>query len=76
MVPTGYSVSGTLSLKMRIASVNCRGSACLMRVFRTWRNKVVVNASTGAVMDLTPLGRQEDGEPAQGWIRHHDRYGT
>src|SRR5437879_4247131 len=36
MVPTGYSTFGTLSLKMRIASASCWGSACLMRVFRTW----------------------------------------
>jgi predicted dithiol-disulfide oxidoreductase (DUF899 family) len=25
-------------------------------------------------LDLTPLGRQEDRERAQAWIRHHDRY--
>jgi predicted dithiol-disulfide oxidoreductase (DUF899 family) len=25
-------------------------------------------------LDLTPFGRQEDGERAQAWIRHHDRY--
>src|SRR2546422_4094734 len=36
MVPTGYSTFGTLSLKIRIASASCWGSACLMRVFRTW----------------------------------------
>src|SRR4029450_7206278 len=36
MVPTGYSVLGTLSLKIRIASASCLGSGCLMRVFRTW----------------------------------------
>jgi len=26
------------------------------------------------LLDLTPLGRQEKGEPPQGWVRHHDRY--
>src|SRR5947209_8106024 len=36
IVPTGYSTFGMLSLKMRIASASCWGSACLMRVFRTW----------------------------------------
>ncbi|MGH9454484.1 MAG: DUF899 family protein, partial [Terriglobia bacterium] len=25
-------------------------------------------------LDLTPLGRQEDGDRTQGWIRHHDKY--
>jgi predicted dithiol-disulfide oxidoreductase (DUF899 family) len=25
-------------------------------------------------LDLTPLGRQEEGDRAQGWIRHHDKY--
>src|SRR4029077_19579433 len=33
MVPTGYSLSGTLSRKIRIASFNFSGSACLKRVF-------------------------------------------
>src|SRR2546422_9607566 len=36
MVPTGYSTFWMLSLKMRIAFASCWGSACLMRVFRTW----------------------------------------
>jgi hypothetical protein len=27
-------------------------------------------------LDLTPLGRQEEGERIQGWIRHHDKYGA
>ncbi len=27
-------------------------------------------------LDLTPLGRQEDGEHPQEWIRHHDKYGV
>lgn len=25
-------------------------------------------------LDLTPLGRQEEGDRTQAWIRHHDRY--
>jgi predicted dithiol-disulfide oxidoreductase (DUF899 family) len=25
-------------------------------------------------LDLTPLGRQEEGDRVQGWIRHHDKY--
>jgi predicted dithiol-disulfide oxidoreductase (DUF899 family) len=25
-------------------------------------------------LDLTPLGRQEEGDRIQGWIRHHDKY--
>lgn len=25
-------------------------------------------------LDVTPLGRQEEGEQIQGWIRHHDKY--
>jgi predicted dithiol-disulfide oxidoreductase (DUF899 family) len=29
--------------------------------------------STYNYLDLTPLGRQEDGDRAQGWIPHHDK---
>ena len=36
MVPTGYSLSGTLSPKIRVASFNFSGSECLMRVFLTF----------------------------------------
>lgn len=25
-------------------------------------------------LDLTPLGRQEEGQQIQSWIRHHDKY--
>jgi predicted dithiol-disulfide oxidoreductase (DUF899 family) len=25
-------------------------------------------------LDMTPLGRQEEGDRVQGWIRHHDKY--
>jgi predicted dithiol-disulfide oxidoreductase (DUF899 family) len=25
-------------------------------------------------LDMTPLGRQEEGDHTQGWIRHHDKY--
>ena len=32
--------------------------------------------STYNLLDLTALGRQEEGERIQGWIRHHDRYGV
>lgn len=26
------------------------------------------------LLDATPLGRQEENDRMQGWIRHHDRY--
>jgi len=30
--------------------------------------------NTYTCLDLTPLGRQEEGQQIQAWIRHHDRY--
>ena len=30
--------------------------------------------NTYTCLDFTPLGRQEEGQQIQGWIRHHDKY--
>src|SRR5215472_3519388 len=30
--------------------------------------------NTYNLLDVSPLGRQEEGDRSQGWIRHHDRY--
>lgn len=47
------------------------------RVFHTYsayQRGLDVFLNTYNLLDLTPLGRQEEGAQIQGWIRHHDRY--
>src|SRR5262249_25354647 len=68
IVPTGYSAFGTLFLKMRIASASALGSACLMRVFRTWGQsrmhpKVCSDTETSAA-DATHAVQKANPTPA------------
>lgn len=42
--------------------------------YSTYQRGFDLPLNTYNFLDLTPLGRQEDGGPAQAWIRHHDRY--
>ena len=42
--------------------------------YSTYQRGLDLPLNTYNFLDLTPLGRQEDGGPAQAWIRHHDRY--
>jgi len=57
-------------------SVFLRDSDDVFHTYSTYQRGLDLLLNTYNYLDLTPLGRQEDGEPAQGWIRHHDRYGT
>jgi predicted dithiol-disulfide oxidoreductase (DUF899 family) len=44
--------------------------------YSTYQRGLDLPLNTYNFLDLTPLGRQEEGERIQGWIRHHDRYGA
>jgi predicted dithiol-disulfide oxidoreductase (DUF899 family) len=43
--------------------------------YSTYGRGVEVMMHTYRFLDLTPLGRQEDGLPyTMAWVKHHDRY--
>jgi predicted dithiol-disulfide oxidoreductase (DUF899 family) len=55
-------------------SIFVRRGDQLFHTYSTYQRGLDLLLDTYNLLDLTPLGRQEDGERAQGWIRHHDRY--
>lgn len=57
-------------------SVFLRDGDNVFHTYSTYQRGLDLFLNTYNYLDLTPLGRQEDGEPAQGWVRHHDRYPT
>lgn len=49
----------------------------IFRTYSTFGRGVEVMMHTYALLDLTPLGRQEDGlADTMSWVRHHDLYET
>jgi len=42
--------------------------------YSTYQRGLDLPLNTYNFLDLTPLGRQEEGERIQAWIRHHDKY--
>lgn len=47
----------------------------IYRTYSTYGRGVEVMMGTYPLLDLTPLGRHEDGLPdTMAWVRHHDRY--
>jgi predicted dithiol-disulfide oxidoreductase (DUF899 family) len=46
----------------------------VFHAYSTYQRGLDLPLNTYNLLDLTPLGRQEEGERIQGWIRHHDRY--
>jgi len=55
-------------------SVFFREGAEVFHAYSTYQRGLDLPLNTYNLLDLTPLGRQEEGERAQGWVRHHDRY--
>ena len=55
-------------------SVFLRESSDVFHAYSTYTRGLDLPLNTYNLLDLTPLGRQEEGERIQGWIRHHDRY--
>lgn len=46
----------------------------VFHAYSTYQSGLDLPLNTYNLLDLTPLGRQEEGDRIQGWIRHHDRY--
>ena len=57
-------------------SVFLRDGDSVFHTYSTYTRGLDLFLNTYNFLDLTPLGRQEEGERVQGWIRHHDRYPT
>lgn len=45
----------------------------VFHTYSTYRRGVEVMMGTYNLLDLTPLGRQEE-DGIMGWLRHHDKY--
>ena len=57
-------------------SVFLREGDSVFHTYSAYQRGLDLPLNTYNLLDLTPLGRQEEGERIQGWIRHHDRYPT
>jgi predicted dithiol-disulfide oxidoreductase (DUF899 family) len=55
-------------------SVFFREGDAVFHTYSTYQRGLDVFLNTYNLLDVTPLGRQEGDGPAQGWIRHHDKY--
>jgi predicted dithiol-disulfide oxidoreductase (DUF899 family) len=55
-------------------SVFLRDGDDVFHTYSTYQRGLDPFLNTYNLLDVTPLGRQEGDGPAQGWIRHHDRY--
>jgi predicted dithiol-disulfide oxidoreductase (DUF899 family) len=57
-------------------SVFLRDDDKVFHTYSTYQRGLDLLLNTYSYLDLSPLGRQEDGERVQGWLRHHDKYVT
>jgi len=58
-------------------SVFLRGGDNVFHTYSTYQRGLDILIGTYNYLDLTPLGRHEDGLPwAMEWVRHHDKYKT
>lgn len=58
-------------------SVFLREGDALFHTYSTYERGLDLLITTYNLLDLTPLGRQEEGLPyAMAWVRHHDKYGA
>ena len=55
-------------------SIFVREGDNVFHAYSTYQRGLDLSLNTYNLLDLTPLGRQEEGERIQAWIRHHDRY--
>jgi predicted dithiol-disulfide oxidoreductase (DUF899 family) len=55
-------------------SVFLREAGDIFHTYSTYQRGLDILLNTYNYLDLTPLGRQEENQRAQGWIRHHDKY--
>jgi predicted dithiol-disulfide oxidoreductase (DUF899 family) len=57
-------------------SVFLREGDSVFHTYSTYQRGLDLFLNTYNFLDTTPLGRQEDGDRTQGWIRHHDKYNS
>jgi predicted dithiol-disulfide oxidoreductase (DUF899 family) len=57
-------------------SVFLREGDTVFHTYSTYQRGLDLLLNTYNYLDLTPLGRQEEDDRIQGWVRHHDRYGA
>jgi len=55
-------------------SVFLRDDDDVFHTYSTYQRGLDLLLNTYNYLDLTPLGRQEEGDRVQAWIRHHDGY--
>lgn len=55
-------------------SVFLRQGDSVFHTYSAYARGLDLFLNTYNFLDVTPLGRQEENERIQGWIRHHDRY--
>jgi predicted dithiol-disulfide oxidoreductase (DUF899 family) len=55
-------------------SVFLRDGDRVFHTYSTYQRGLDIFLNTYNLLDVTPLGRQEEGERIQSWIKHHDRY--
>ncbi len=55
-------------------SVFWREGEAVFHTYSTYQRGLDLPLNTYNFLDLTPLGRQEEGDRIQGWVRHHDSY--
>jgi predicted dithiol-disulfide oxidoreductase (DUF899 family) len=51
-----------------------RDGDSVFHTYSTYQRGLDLLLNTYNFLDLSPLGRQEEGDRTQAWIRHHDRY--
>jgi predicted dithiol-disulfide oxidoreductase (DUF899 family) len=57
-------------------SVFVRRGSEIFHTYSTYQRGLDLPLNTYNFLDLTPLGRQEENDHVQGWIRLHDSYGS
>jgi len=55
-------------------SVFIREGDSVYHTYSTYQRGLDLFLNTYNFLDVTPLGRQEENDRIQGWIRHHDKY--
>jgi predicted dithiol-disulfide oxidoreductase (DUF899 family) len=55
-------------------SVFFRDGDNILHAYSAYGRGLDLFLNTYNFLDVTPLGRQEENQPPQAWIRHHDRY--
>lgn len=55
-------------------SVFLRDGENVYHTYSTYGRGLDLFLNTYNFLDVTPFGRQEENEPIQGWVRHHDKY--